>query len=106
MSHVFLCNLSRSLQEGNRKAITCHITMDHLGESRVPYYCSLCHFRARNRRTMEFHLKAYRLHREKSADMENSVKGYSDYITENLNPYYIDLGTDANVCDAILKNSV
>jgi len=103
MSDVYICNWSGCLMEGKRKDMIWHVTMDHLEEERVPFYCTLCHYRARKKGMFYRHCSSYKPHRDLMAD--NQDKSEKDFLKETKNPYFIYLGTDVNACDALLKKS-
>ena len=87
--------------EAKKREMIWHITLVHVEEPRVPYHCSLCHYRAVNYRALQRHCTSYGPHR----DMVERNPDAKDFLVVSQTPHFINLGTDGKICDGLLKGS-
>ena len=102
MSDVYVCNWNDCLVELNKRDMVHHVLVTHVEEERVPYYCTLCHYRTTTLRLLERHVSTYRKHKDAIADLTDKEQ---DFLKVSLIPYFVVLGTDRSV-DAILKSAL
>jgi len=102
MSDIYTCNWKDCLQEGKKREIIWHILRDHIEERRVPFHCTLCHYRAGTFRILERHVQSYGPHLELMRKKEGEMLENCLIVSED--PYFVNVGTDASTCDAVLKN--
>ena len=98
MPEEFICNWS-GCDVQKKREIIWHVIVDHLEEARVPYNCSLCHFRAANLKILNKHTKTYQKHTQMVRDGEDET----NCLVVSDNPYYVNIGIDTSICDAILR---
>ena len=102
MSDIYTCNWKDCLQEGKKREIIWHILRDHIEERRVPFHCTLCHYRAGTFRILERHVQSYGPHLELMRNNEGEM--LEDCLIVSEDHYFVNVGTDTSTCDAVLKN--
>ena len=68
-----------------KQRIEEHIMKIHLSLDQVPFYCSLCLFRCRDRATLDDHVKNFSRHKQMVADRK--CNNSSGFLKENPTPY-------------------
>lgn len=68
-----------------KQRIEEHIMKIHLSLDQVPFYCSLCLFRCRDRATLDDHVKNFSRHKQMVADRK--CGNSSGFLKENPAPY-------------------
>jgi hypothetical protein len=101
MSDIYTCNWKDCLQEGKKREIIWHILRDHIEERRVPFHCTLCHYRAGTFRILERHVQSYGQHLELMGKNEGEM--LENFLIVSEDPYFVNVGTDTSTCDAVLK---
>ena len=101
MSDIYTCNWKDCLQEGKKREIIWHILRDHIEERRVPFHCTLCHYRAGTFRILERHVHSYGQHLELMGKNEGEM--LENFLIVSEDPYFVNVGTDTSTCDAVLK---
>ena len=101
MSDIYTCNWKDCLQEGKKREIIWHILRDHIEERRVPFHCTLCHYRAGTFRILERYVQSYGPHLELMRKNEGEM--LENFLIVSEDPYFVNVGTDTSTCDAVLK---
>lgn len=77
-----------------RKAAIHHFILHHVPLSSVPFYCSLCSFRAFSKNSLLLHMKKWATHRM----MAKQYPYATDFLQESIAPYNVTWGrTDEEV---------
>ena len=84
-----------------QREIIWHILRDHIEERRVPFHCTLCHYRAGTFRILERHVQSYGQHLELMGKNEGEM--LENFLIVSEDPYFVNVGTDTSTCDAVLK---
>ncbi|CAC5391627.1 unnamed protein product [Mytilus coruscus] len=90
----YICNWDNCKFEGTKNLAIRHVIITHAPPEKVPYFCTLCSFRATNLKAFERHLTTFRQHI--LLEKENSQ------TNEYLQSYNVTWGN--RNCDLTLKN--
>ncbi|CAC5373042.1 unnamed protein product [Mytilus coruscus] len=84
MMSDYICNWDNCKFEGTKNLAIRHVIITHAPPEEVPYFCTLCSFRATNLKAFERHLTTFRQHI--LLEKENSqTKEYLQISTESYN---------------------
>lgn len=76
MSDLYCCRWEECAFEGKRGDAIRHVLLNHAPLEQVPFYCSLCKFRATSIKAFRRHFKTFKQHRECLAGEEDREDEY------------------------------
>lgn len=103
MSEPARCNWENCLYEGPRKDAVFHVILNHVTDvNKIPFYCTLCQFRAKCQKSLDRHVKTYRQHKQ----LDDGSKSSAEYLSISKDPYNVTWSkTDSKSDLRILSNS-
>ena len=93
--------------QGQKQAAHWHIIKMHCDAEQVPFYCSLCNYRANNLKSLQQHVKGFKPHLGRRATIPECVEDES-FFKQADHPYQVTsshLSVDDNTDLQILSNS-